>query len=115
MTSPFIYSNKVDASLPSALRSAGGSSAAMKVGNAHTVRAFLNVTAATAPTTMTVTLETSDDGSTGWIAIASFAAKTAAGQTERKAFSGLGEYVRWTWTMTATNFTFQVDAKLIGA
>lgn len=114
MPSPFIYSNSEDVALPSALRSAGGQSAAIAVGNGHTVRAFLNVTAATAPTTMTVTLEQSEDGSTGWVAVGSFAAKTAAAQTERKAFSGLGKFIRWSWTMTATNFTFQVDAKLIG-
>lgn len=115
MTSAFTYVNKLDTALPSALRAGAGQSAAMRVGNGHTVRAFLNVTAATVPTTMTVTLEQSEDGATGWVTVASFAAKTAAGQTERKAFSGLGEFIRWSWTMTATNFTFQVDAKLIGA
>lgn len=42
---------------------------------------------------VTVTLETSADGSTGWTAVAAFTAVTANG-SQRKVFTGLDRFVR---------------------
>lgn len=64
---------------------------------------------------MTLSLETSHDGTTGWRNVGSFAAKTAVG-TERKAFSGLDKFVRWQWAISGTtpSFTFSCTADMVG-
>lgn len=109
------YVHTEAASLASAVRTATGQGSALEVGDFHTVRALLDVTAAsgTAPT-LDVKLQTSHDGSTGWRDVAAFAQKTAVG-TERKAFSGLDKFVRWSWTIggTGPSFTFSVDGEMV--
>lgn len=110
------YVHTEDASLASAVRTATGQSTAIEAGSGHTVRAFLDVTAVsgTAPS-MTLSLETSHDGSTGWRNVGSFAAKTAV-STERKAFSGLDKFHRWSWTISGTtpSFTFSAASDAVG-
>lgn len=116
MVSQYIYVDTEDVSLPSAVRTTTSQAAGVLTGAGHTVRAFLDVTAAsgTAPS-MTLTLETSHDGTT-WSAVASFAAKTAV-SSERKVFVGLNKHIRWAWTISGTtpSFTFSCAADLVGA
>ncbi len=116
MVAQNIFVHTEDMSLPSAARTASGSDSAQYVGGGHTVRAFVDVTAASGTTpSMTLTLETSNDGSTGWQTVASFAAKTAV-SSERKVFIGLDKFVRWTWAITGTtpSLTFSCSAQLVG-
>lgn len=83
--------------------------------SAYTVaRLTLSVTAAsgTSPS-MTVTVETSADGTT-WATAGSFAAKTAV-SSERKTFSGLDNFVRVSWAVSGTtpSFTASVSGVLL--
>lgn len=116
MVSANVFVDTEDVSLPSAVRTTSGQAAGVLTGAGHTVRAFLDVTAAsgTAPS-MTLTLETSHDGTT-WSAVAAFTAKTAV-STERKVFVGLNKHIRWSWAITGTgpSLTFSCTADLVGA
>lgn len=79
-----------------------------------TGRLTLAVTAASGTTpSMTVTVETSGDGTT-WSSVGSFAAKTTT-STERKTFSGLDNFVRCSWAITGTtpSFTATVSGVLL--
>lgn len=73
----------------------------------------LDVTAAsgTAPT-LDVVIETSADGSTGWTSVGSFAQATAVG-SERKAFTGLNNYVRANYTIGGTTPSFDFTVKAL--
>lgn len=116
MPSPFIYTNTESVSIASAARTASGTGPATRVGAAHTVRAFLNVTAATGTSpSLTLTVETSFDGATGWVSVGSFTAATGV-TSERKQFSALGAFVRFSWTITGTtpSITFSCVADLVG-
>ena len=96
--------------LPSAARttsgSGDGSSAAAAFREANVL---LDITAVsgTSPS-LTVTLETSADG-TNWFAHTAFAAKTAAAKDALK-LANLGSYVRASYTISGTSpsFTFSV-------
>ena len=94
---------------------ANGSGAGLPCSSYTTARLTLTVTAATGTTpSMTVTVETSGDGTTGWASVGAFAAKTAPG-TERKTVSGLDNYVRVSWAVTGTtpSFTASVAGVLL--
>ncbi len=98
-----------------AARTTSGSGPAVAVGASNTVRAQLNVTAATGTTpSMTVTIETSADGSTGWTSVGAFSAVTTA-TTARKVASALDRFIRVSWAITGTtpSFTFNVSGELV--
>lgn len=66
----------------------------LEIGDQSTLRLNAVATAVTGTTpSVTLTLETSADGSTGWTAVSTFPAITAAG-TVRKIFTGLDRFVR---------------------
>ncbi len=96
---------------PTATRTTNGSGTAQISAVYTTARLTLAVTAAAG--SLTVTVETSRDGTT-WASVGSFAAATVAG-TERKAFGGLDQYVRVSWAITGTapSFTFSVSGALL--
>lgn len=114
MASETIYVPIEKVSVPSAARTATGSAAGVLTGTGHTMRAFLDVTAAsgTAPT-LDVKLETSHDGVT-WRLVKAFAQKTGV-SSERISTSDLDKHVRWAWTITGTtpSFTFSVAGDLV--
>lgn len=81
-----------------------------------TVRLTLDVAAVAGTTpSMTVNVQTSDDGAT-WTTLGSFPAVTAAGKV-RRAFAGLDRYVRATTTITGTtpSFTFGLSGEALPA
>lgn len=86
----------------------------LELGDANTLRLNLIASAVTGTTpSVTVTLETSADGSTGWTAVGAFAAVTAAGTT-RKIFTGLDRFVRLnatTVTGTTPSVTYTVSGE----
>lgn len=100
--------------LPSAARTAAGSGPGTRTEQYTTARLTVDVTAVggTSPSA-TVTIETSHDGAT-WVGLGSFPAVTAVGKT-RKAFSGLDNHVRATWTVAGTtpSLTFSVSGALL--
>lgn len=99
---------------PSQARTANGSGAPVQVGDRHTLRASLSVSAASGTTpSLTVTLQTSEDGAT-WRTLQAFAAATGA-SAQRLAASGLDRYVRASWAITGTtpSFTFAVTGELV--
>lgn len=94
---------------------ANGSDAAVEVGDRGAARLLLDVTAVSGTTpSMTVTVETSYDGSTNWQTVGSFAAKTAVGQ-ERKVFAGLDRFVRVSQAVSGTtpSFTYSVAGEAV--
>lgn len=96
----------------SAARTSSGSGSSVSTADFHTLRLTLAVAAASGTTpSLSVTVETSGDGST-WYSVGAFAAKTAAA-TERKSFSGLDRYVRASWAVSGTtpSFTFSVTGE----
>lgn len=99
----------------SATRTATGNGTAVALGDKAALRLLLDVTAASGTTpSVTVTVETSFDGSTNWLSLGSFAAKTAVA-SERKTFGGCDRYVRVTWTISGTtpSFTFSVTGEAV--
>lgn len=97
----------------SAARTASGNTAAMTgYGPATSLRAQLNVTAAsgTSPT-LNVVIEDSVDGGTTWNSVGTFTQATAAGvQTVNVTAPFAGTLrVRWTVAGTTPSFTFAVD------
>lgn len=92
-----------------------GNTTSIEVGDRHTLRLILAVTAASGTTpSLTVNVQTSPDNS-AWYTVGSFAAKTAV-SSESKAFSGLDKYVRLQWgapSGTTPNFSFTVSGELI--
>lgn len=100
---------------PSAVRTTSGSGTALATDVHSTARLDLTVTAASGTTpSLTVTVETSKDGSTGWVSAGAFGAVTGAG-TSRKTAGGLDRFVRVSWAITGTtpSFTFTVTGELI--
>ena len=100
--------------VPPAARTANGSAPPLPVGESHTLRLNLAITAASGATpSLTVTIEHSEDGS-GWVTHTAFAAATGPG-TQRRVVSGLDRFVRCTWAITGTtpSFTFAVEGALI--
>jgi phage gp36-like protein len=69
------------------------------------LRQTLAVTAATG--TLTVRLESSADGVTGWKPFGAFNPSTSAA-SERLSFISPERYVRATWTLTGASFTFAI-------
>lgn len=101
--------------VPSGTRTANGSGVPAMAGDKTTARLTLDVTAASGTTpTMTVTVETSQDGSSSWTSVGSFAAATGV-SSQRKTFAGLDNFLRATWTVggTTPSFTFSVAGALL--
>jgi hypothetical protein len=100
----------------SAPRTTNGSGPAVAVEAHNTVRAQLNITAASGTTpSMTVTIETSSTGSGGWTTVGTaFAAATTTG-VQRRVASSLDRFIRVTWAITGTtpSFTFSVSGELV--
>jgi hypothetical protein len=97
----------------SAVRSGSGSSGAFGTTVYGTLRLLLDVTAAVAPTSLNVTVETSADGTT-WYTVGTFAAKSSAPSSERKTFGALDRLVRVSWVIVGTSFTFSVAGEALG-
>ena len=100
-----------DTLVPSAARTAAGDSGAWYgYGAVKTLRAQLDVTAASGTTpNLTAFVEDTLDG-TNWNVIGTFAAKTAAGREVINIETPFGEQVRVRWVITGTtpSFTFAV-------
>lgn len=95
------YGNDVTLVAPGTVITATGNGPTVRLDNKGTLRASLDVTAASGTTpSATVKIQTSFDGST-WRDVASFTAATAA-TAERKSFPGIDRYVRAAWTVTGT-------------
>lgn len=97
----------------SAARTATFQTTALEVGDKGVAALDLAVTAASGTTpSMTVTIETSKDGSTNWQTVAAFAAKTAVA-SERKVFSGLDRFIRANCAISGTtpSFTFSITGE----
>lgn len=97
----------------SAARTVSGDSGALGgYGIASTLRAQLNVSAASGTTpTLNVLIEDSVDGGVTWNTVGTFAQKTAAGReviNVTTPFTALLR-VRWTIAGTTPSFTFAVD------
>lgn len=98
----------------SAARTATGNSGALPsdYSAAKTIRAQLNVTAASGTTPNLVVLieDSVDDGAT-WSTVGTFAAKTAVGREVINITNPFGPKLRVSWTVTGTtpSFTFAVD------
>jgi hypothetical protein len=93
-------------------RTVSGNSGDLRASGGNSVRAQLNVTAAsgTAPT-LTVILEDTLDGGINYNTIGTFAQKTAAGREVISITAPFSETLRVSWTIAGTNpsFTFSVD------
>jgi hypothetical protein len=92
----------------SAARTATGTGSAVEMGDSGILRLTLDITAASGTTpTLDVAIQTSQDGSTGWTTVASFAQQTGVA-TVRKVFAGFDRYARASWTIAGTtpSFTF---------
>lgn len=100
--------------VPSAARTSSGSGAAYPMEARIAMRLQLDVTAASGSTpSLTVTVETSGDGST-WRSAGAFGAKTAV-SSERIALSNLDRFVRVSWAISGTtpSFTFSVQGEAL--
>lgn len=99
--------------VPSAARTVSGTSAVLSgYGLASTVRAQLNVTAASGTTpTLNAIIEDSVDGGTTWNTIGTFAQKVAAGREVINITTPFTNTLRVSWTIggTTPSFTFAVD------
>ena len=95
----------------SAARTTSGSSAATAgYAGATTLRAQLNVTAASGTTpTLNVVVEDSLDGS-NWNTIGTFAQKTATGREVINITTPFADRVRISWTIAGTTPSFTFDA-----
>ena len=103
----------------SAARTATGNSGALPgYGPASSIRAQLNVTAAsgTSPT-LNVIIEDSVDGGSNWNTIGTFAQRTGTGREVINVTTPFGDQLRVTWTIggTTPSFTFAVDWVVQGA
>lgn len=106
------WSGRTEQIVASAARTASGNSATLAdYGPAQTLRAQLNVTAAsgTVPT-LDVLIEDTLDG-TNWNTIGTFAQKTAAGREVINISTPFADRLRVRWTIggTTPSFTFAVD------
>ena len=87
--------------------------AAVEIGDRGTAALDLAITAVSGTTpSMTVTIETSKDGSTNWQTVAAYAAQTTTGTT-RKVFAGLDRFVRANCAVSGTtpSFTFGISGE----
>lgn len=107
------WQGKREQPVASAARTASSDSGVLAgLGPAKTIRAQLNVSAASGTTpTLDVVIEDSVDGGATWNTIGSFAQKTAAGREVINITNAFGELVRVRWTIggTTPSFTFAVD------
>lgn len=98
----------------SAARTATGDSGSLgpNYGSASTLRAQLNVTAAsgTSPTLNVLIEDSVDEGAT-WNTVGTFAQRTAAGREVLNITGLFGDTLRVSWTIggTTPSFTFAVD------
>lgn len=109
IASPGLQENLV----ASSARTASGNSGALtEWGAAKSLRAQLNVTAAsgTSPT-LDVVIEDSVDGGSNWNAVGTFAQKTTTGREVVNITGLFGDQLRVRWTVAGTtpSFTFAVD------
>ena len=95
----------------SAARTSSGNGTAFETVRTNSIEGYLTVTAATAPTSLDVRLETSLDAGSTWQTVAAFAQVTASTGTRNKVFGPLGDSCRWAWTIVGTSFTFAVAAE----
>ncbi len=94
----------------SASRTATGNSATLSgYGGANTLRAQLDVSAASASDTLDVVIQDTLDG-TNWNTIGTFAQKTATGREVINVTTPFADRIRVLWTIggTAPDFTFEV-------
>lgn len=99
--------------LASALRSSTVSSAAIEVGDNHTLRMLQDATASSGSPTLDTDCETGPTAAGPWIVVGSFAQETGVG-SERKAFSGLDRFARFTATFGGTgDITYSVSGELV--
>jgi hypothetical protein len=98
---------------------ASGTSNAVSAQDWHTLRLNLrgvSFTGGTGPQ-VTVTVQTSTDGSTNWGAVGGGSAfpATGAGGTARLILTGLDRFLRVSWTSsgTPTNVSFTVDGEAV--
>lgn len=103
-----------DIVFPSAARTAAtASSPALTIAAASYIRAELDVTASSAPTTLDVKIEHSNDGGGTWKTLKAFTQVGAVGT----AFQSLeilppcSGVVRATYTVVGTNYTFSVTLR----
>jgi len=100
-----------DVTVASAARTTTGNSGSIPGwGAAKTLRAQLNVTAATGTTpTLDVVIEDTLDG-TNWNAVATFTQKTTTGREVKDVTTPFTDTMRVRWTIAGTtpNFTFEV-------
>lgn len=96
--------------VPLAARTVSGSSPAVAgYAGASTLRAQLNVTAASGTTpSLSVTIEDSLDGA-NWNTIGTFAAKTAAAREVINVTTPFADRVRISWAITGTTPSFTFD------
>lgn len=107
-------SGQTDNLVPSAARTTAGNSGALTAGwgAVSTIRAQVNVTAASGTTpSLTVLIEDTLDGTT-WNTIGTFSAKTAVSREVINVTAPFTDTVRVSWTISGTtpSFTFTVDA-----
>jgi hypothetical protein len=102
-----------DIVLASAVRTSTGSSANLAYPKEAWLRVELNVSASSAPTTLDVSVQHSNDGGTTWVTLGSFTevgAVSTASQSIAIAppTSGL---VKVIWTAVGTSYTFSVTIR----
>jgi len=92
---------------------ASGNGDTVEVGTKGTLLLDLTSTAVGANTALTVTVQTSKDGTT-WRTLAAFTAQTEAG-TERKSFPGCDRYARANWALAGgtTTATYSVSGEAV--
>lgn len=108
------WANTLDVQLTTAAVVAGTgvlSGSTQEIGDRGTLRLNLVATASAAANT-TVAVETSADGSTNWVAVASFAA-VVANVTQRKVFTGLDRWVRLNATASTGTTTLAVSGEAL--
>jgi hypothetical protein len=103
-----------DLILPSAARAAGaGVRTTMVVPADRPFRVDLNLTASTAPTTLDVKVEHSEDGGTTWNTLATFTqlGAVATGSQSVHVPAPHSELIAVTYTLVGTSYTFQVSVR----
>lgn len=95
----------------SGARTSSGNGSAFETVGVDSIEGFLTVTAATAPTSLDVRLETSLDAGVTWSTVGAFAQVTTGTDSKNKVLGPLGDSCRWAWTIVGTSFTFAVAAE----
>ena len=84
---------------------------ALELQNRGTAALTLDVTAVSGSSpTIDVTIQTSEDGVTGWTSVGAFAQASAVG-SQRKVFTGLDAFVRAVVTLGGTTPSFTASVK----